>query len=152
MEMNMRRSFVLILTCAFTALAAAQNDSAKEESAKLQGTWVRIYVDVDGKKTDDGKKKSGEAVTLVVKGDKFGDDTFKLDPTKNPKHIDLAIVDDKGKSIPWPGIYELKGDELKVCFPYPFEGKLDKIAIRPTAFGSKRGGNEVLEVYKREAK
>jgi len=138
--------------CALTVTAAAQNDSAKEDAAKLQGAWVRIYVDVDGKKTDDGKKKAGEAVTLVVKGDKFGDDTFKLDPTKKPKQIDLTIVNDKGKSMTWPGIYELKGDELKVCFPFPFEGKFDKIAIRPTAFGSKRGGNDVLEVYKREAK
>jgi len=145
----MRRFVVFILVGAVTAAVTAQNDSAKEDIAKLQGTWVRVYVDADGKKSKDGKKKPGEAITLVIKGDKFGDETFKLDPTKSPKHIDLATVDDNGKPLSLPGIYELKGDELKVCFPYPFEGKFDKIHRRPTAFGSKRGENEVLEVYKR---
>src|SRR6266850_2072285 len=34
-----------------------------------------------------------------IKGDKFGDEKFKLDPTKNPKHIYLATVDDNGKPL-----------------------------------------------------
>jgi len=30
-----------------------------------------------------------------------------------------------------PGIYELKGDVLKVCFPFPFGMKFDKLGKRP---------------------
>jgi uncharacterized protein (TIGR03067 family) len=144
----MNRSICLVLMAAITA-AGAQTDTAEEDGARIQGTWVRIYVDVEGKKSIDGKKKPAEAITLVIKGDKFGDEKYKLDPTKTPKHIDLATRDDKGNRTTLPGIYELKGDKLKVCFPFPFEGKFDKIE-RPKQFGSKRGENAVLEVYKRQ--
>src|SRR6185295_10469706 len=130
----------------------AQDDAIKADVKKLQGTWVRIYVEVDGKKYEDGKKEPGKAIILTVNGDKYDGETFNLDPAKNPKHINVATVDDKRKPITLPGIYELKGDVLKLCFPFPFEEKFDKLGKRPTEFGSKRGGNDVLEVYKREKK
>lgn len=144
-------SFCLVLVLALGPLASAlaQGDAVKAEMHKLQGTWVRVSVDVNGKKTEDGNRPAGEAVTLTIQGDKFGGETFTLDPTKSPKHIDVLSVDDKGRAITLPGIYELKDGELKVCFPFPFGGKFDKIGQRPTEFGSKRGGNDVLEVYKR---
>ena len=150
----MRRGMAMILALGFFAAvtANAQDDAVKQEMKKLQGNWVRIYVEADGKKSEDGKKEPGQAITLTINGDKYDGETFKLDPAKNPKHINVSTVDDKGKAIALPGIYELKGDVLKLCFPFPFEGKFDKIGKRPTEFGSKPGGNDVLEVYQREKK
>ena len=150
----MRRGRALILALGFFAAvtANAQDDAVKQEMKKLQGRWIRIYVEADGKKSKDGKKVPGKAITLTINGDKYGGETFKLDPAENPKHINVSTVDDKGKAITLPGIYELKGDVLKLCFPFPFEGKFDKIGKRPTEFGSKAGGNDVLEVYQREKK
>ena len=150
----MRRGMAMILALGFFAAvtANAQEDAVKQEMKKLQGNWVRIYVEADGKKSDDGKKEPGQAITLTINGDKYDGETFKLDPAKNPKHINVSTVDDKGKAMTLPGIYELKGDVLKLCFPFPFEGKFDKIGKRPTEFGSKPGGNDVLEVYQREKK
>ena len=150
----MRRGMAMILALGFFAAvtANAQEDAVKQEMKKLQGNWVRIYVEADGKKSEDGKKEPGQAITLTINGDKYDGETFKLDPAKSPKHINVSTVDDKGKAIALPGIYELKGDVLKLCFPFPFEGKFDKIGKRPTEFGSKPGGNDVLEVYQREKK
>lgn len=51
-----------------------------------------------------------------------------------------------------PGIYELKDGMLKLCFPFPFEGKFDKIGKRPAEFASKAGSSDVLEVYKLKKK
>ncbi len=150
----MRCGIVMVLTLGFLAAmtADAQEDAVKEEMKKLQGTWIRIYMEADGKKSEDGKKELGKAITLTINGDKYDGETFKLDPAKNPKHINMSTVDDKGKAITLPGIYELKGEVLKLCFPFPFEGKFDKIGKHPTEFGSKPGGNDVLEVYQREKK
>jgi len=148
----MRFCIALVLVLGHLASAHAEDDAVKDEMKKLQGTWVRVSVDVAGKKTGDGKKPAGEAVTLTIKGDKYGDETFTLDPTKSPKHINVSTVDDKGNAITLPGIYELNDGVLKLCFPFPFEGKFDQIGKRPTEFGSKRGGNDVLEVYKLEKK
>jgi uncharacterized protein (TIGR03067 family) len=143
--------YYIVVFAALSVLVAAegQGDAVKSEMEKLQGKWVRIYVDVDGKKSEDGKKEANKAVTLTIKGDKYDGDSFKIDPTKTPKHIDVSSVDAKGKATNLPGIYELKGDVLKLCFPFPFGGRIDKLGKRPTEFGSKKGGDEVLEVYRR---
>ena len=147
----MRHCMVVVLAFGFLTAATANDQDAavKDELKKLEGTWVRIYVEADGKKSEDGKKEPDKAIRLVIGGDKFGKDTFKLDPSKKPKHIDLAQIDDKGKAMTLPGIYELKGDVLKVCFPFPFGMKFDKLGKRPSEFGSKPGGDDVLEVYQR---
>src|SRR5437879_5027993 len=102
----MRLGMAMILALGFLAAvnAHAQDDAVKEEMKKLQGKWVRIYEESDGKKTEDGKKEPGKAVTLVISGDKYEGDTFKLDPTKKPKHIDVLMVDKKGKTITMAGI------------------------------------------------
>jgi hypothetical protein len=52
----------------------------------------------------------------------------------------------------WAGIYELKNGELKVCFPFPFEGKLEGLDHRPTDFEAKAGSNNVVEVYQLKKK
>lgn len=150
--MRLGMAMVLALVFLVVVTADAQEAAVKDEIKKLQGTWVRIYLDVEGKKYDDGKKEPGEAIKLTIDGDQYDGETFTLDPAKNPKHINVSTVDDQGKAFTLPGIYELQGDVLKLCFPFPFEGKFDKIGIRPTKFASKRGEDAVLEVYKREKK
>jgi uncharacterized protein (TIGR03067 family) len=66
---------------------------------------------------------------------------MKLDPTKSPKHVDLEHY---ATGVPaWPGIYELNGDDLKVCLN--LEGK-----ARPTEFKTKAGDKCLLLVLKRK--
>jgi uncharacterized protein (TIGR03067 family) len=127
--------------------AQAQEDAAKKEFAKLQGTWKRVAAEVDGKKVPAAELQTS---TLTVDGDKYmlnmagqmRTGVFKLDPSKTPKQIDIVsdAGPNKGKSL--PGIYELDGDVFKYVVSSP--GK-----ERPTDFTAKPG--HALYVNKRVA-
>ncbi len=83
---------------------------------------------------------TGDKITYKV-GDKTTELTYKLDPTKKPKWIDFT----RGGRTTTLGIYDLEGDNLKICFPKGDKGK------RSTAFESKpKSGNEILIILKRE--
>lgn len=53
-----------------------------------------------------------------------------LDPAKKPKEIDFRSADDKDKDVV-KGIYELDGDDLKLCLAFKTE--------RPTKFAAQKG-------------
>src|SRR5262245_41417865 len=59
LEISMRLCVVMVVALELFVAADAQDDVIKEEMKNLQGTWVRIYVDVEGKKSEDGKKAPG---------------------------------------------------------------------------------------------
>jgi uncharacterized protein (TIGR03067 family) len=143
---------VLILALGSVAPSAARDPLVEGEVKKLQGTWVRLYVVADGKKTVDGKKAPGKEITLTIKGGSYGGEKFTVDPAKSPKHIDVTTADGKGGAATLPGIYELKDGVLKLCFPFPFEGKTDGLGKRPAGFTIKAGSNDVLEVYELKKK
>src|SRR5262249_6009598 len=92
-------------------------------------------------------------LTFVGRG---ADETvgYKLDPTKTPKAIDL--IDAKRKDTR-PGIYQLEGDDLKICYRM---GEAKAREERPKEFntGPKRdkpsadGPGLMLLVLKREKK
>jgi uncharacterized protein (TIGR03067 family) len=66
----------------------------------------------------------------------------KIDPSKKPKHSDATFTEGEltAKTL---GIYEVDGDNMKICYGLP--GK-----DRPTEFSSKPGSGQVLIVYKRD--
>jgi uncharacterized protein (TIGR03067 family) len=135
---------------ALILVAADDKDEVKKEIERFQGTWVFESVNVEG---EAAPAESLKGAKLVIKGDKFtaheGKEelhgTFKVDPSKKPKTLDVTFSDgpDKGKTM--QGIYELTGDTYKVCIGMP--GK-----ERPKEFVSKKGSGHVLEVLKREKK
>jgi uncharacterized protein (TIGR03067 family) len=96
--------------------AAAQgSDKGKSDNDLLQGTWEVVEAEKGGEKLPEEIIKT---IKLTFKGDKFtfaaGDEskegTFKLDPTKKPRAIDVSIDD---KTI--KGIYAFEGKKLKIC-------------------------------------
>lgn len=123
----------------------------EEDRDRLQGRWsVVSFEDADrggGKRTDEELKTmkvviAGDKLT-VTEGDTSHEITFKLDAGKNPKQIDLTAPQSKGKAN--HGIYELDGDNLKICFNAEPEGD------RSTTFESKADSpNVVLLILKRE--
>jgi uncharacterized protein (TIGR03067 family) len=136
-------------------LAAADdttNDDVQKELKKLEGTWVWVSAEHNGRQVTDDFKD----FRLILKGDKLtikkGDDaatgSLKLDLSKKPKMITLSAVTWRGREVPDSvlGIYALDGDTLKVC--YTSQG-----GERPKAFNTKDGTNLnpiTLEVYERE--
>ncbi len=143
--MKLRGLNVLGLVLAFGAVKAA--DDADKDKEKLQGAWQPISAIEKGKEQSKEELKNrkitfkGDKVT-VKHGDKVHDVTFKLDASKKPKEIDVTGKDDDGKEQQMKGIYELKGDTLKVCFAT--EG-----GERPSKFESPENSNIIFVTLER---
>ncbi len=121
--------FGLVLSAYLTA------DDKKEDQDKIQGKWKFESGLQGGKPLPEDVTKSS---TIVFEGNKIKmtrtvdgkeeshEMTFKLDPSKKPKAIDVDMM---GK--PGLGIYSLDGDTLKIC-----HGEQ----------GDERGGDETREI------
>jgi uncharacterized protein (TIGR03067 family) len=145
----MRLAIMLtILGTSLSWAADAKEDAAKDKE-KLQGTWLVVGGEERGEKIADADLKMAD-MRFIIEGDKIratvGDKdkgkggTFKLDPSKKPKEIDL--IDDK-ETV--KGIYSLDGDTLKLCLA---KGGND----RPSDFTTKKGDGRGLFVLKRDKK
>ncbi len=134
---------MLLAVVAVGLLLAAdkpKDDAGKEDLEKLQGSWQAVEGERNGEKAPEDQIKK---VTATFKGDKVtvkrgdtteSEQTVTLDPTKNPKTIDVT-PDSKG-------IYELDGDTLKVR--YSKEG-----TERPTKLTGKTKEGEIQIIFKR---
>ena len=130
-------------------LAVQKQKPAPTEQEKLQGTWEVVVLVKDGEKMLPADDLKGR---IVVEGDKLrfiltpkGKDDFtrmsaaiKLDPSKSPKTIDATVA--KGEVA--LGIYEVEGDNLKLCLTDPGEE-------RPSGFKADKGDGSVLLLLKR---
>ena len=141
---------VAVVALVVRALIAADAEDAKKDLDKLQGTWVLVAGERDGKKfTEEEVKKT----KLFIKGETFRipessvatseDGIIKIDPSKKPKEMDSTTGSGPDTGKIWQGIYKLHGDTYKVCFAPP--GK-----ERPKEFSSKAGSGHLLQVWKRE--
>jgi uncharacterized protein (TIGR03067 family) len=89
---------------------------------------------------------NGSGKCSVRRGDKvIGAGTFKLDPTKRPKTIDITFTEGKHKGKTVPGIYEIESDAFRVCIARDGDE-------RPAEFSARLGSGRTLVVYKREKK
>jgi len=139
----------------------AKKDSEKEKFAELDGKWTLVKMEVSGKSLLEKDKPEPK---LVIKDGKVTSDAKGapeddvpelskiLDPSKDPKQ--LTIPNFKGgdpkKGVTLIGIYEVVGDELRVCTQAVETANLkEREKERPKAFDSKQG---VLLIFKREKK
>jgi uncharacterized protein (TIGR03067 family) len=140
---------LLLFFCAFFA-AADDKDAVKKELAKFQGTWIFESIEIEGEKAPPESLKGSK---LIIKDDTFsvkaGDvtykGTFKIDPTKKLKEIDVTFTDGPDKGTTMLGIYELDDETYRPCFK--MNGK-----DRPTEFTGKKDSGQGLEVLKKEKK
>src|SRR5262249_42043509 len=72
---------------------------------------------------------------------------FTLDTTKNPKNITI-ITDFDGARYPSKGVYELDGDDLKICIDFNHVGKRNYEAA--TELKTKAGSLLLLYSFKRQ--
>jgi len=143
----------LLVTFAIFVLIAAdapQDEATKKELKTFQGTWLLESA------VRDGKKQDADKIKLVITGQKYAlsDEssavighrgTFKMDPSKKPKATEVTVTEGPDKGKTFLGIYELGGDDYKVCFAAP--GK-----ERPKEFESPAGSGQLLQVWKRAKK
>jgi RNA polymerase sigma factor (sigma-70 family) len=156
---KLKIAVVVLLTTAVAALAAgvatrqakapatAVAEKPKTDRDTLQGTWIPVSVEEGGKKVPQEKVKernfemvfAGDKMTLPIKGESK-DATYKLDPSKKPKQIDILL----GKDEAARGIYLLKTDTLTLCVETQAGGD------RPTKFATTAGTTHFMIVLKRK--
>jgi uncharacterized protein (TIGR03067 family) len=123
-------------------------EDAAQDQQKMQGTWQVVSAAREGKEMPEELRKTLRFVvkddTITIKGRQGGEGdkaTFKLDPGKTPKTIDL--LNPQHSQSPIQGIYEIKGDTLRFCMGRPGQA-------RPAEFPAKPGNDVRLMVLQRE--
>ena len=138
-----------LLGTLFALVAVAGLASAEEkkfDAAKLEGKWKITEGTKSGSKVEEANLKGEVIITKDSVTIKSPDMThvmsYKLDTSKKPKEIDLTPESGNEAGQTMQGIYELDGDNLKLCFGRPGTG-------RPKEFSSKEGSEHALVVLKR---
>jgi uncharacterized protein (TIGR03067 family) len=116
-------------------------NSEKNDKQKIQGIWKAVGLESNGKPREENAYAGttftfkDDQVILSERGHPPTPLRFELDPAKSPKAIDLITTD------ALPGIYELRGDDLKLCF------RIGK--GRPTEFKTRPGDDTEMFTLKR---
>jgi uncharacterized protein (TIGR03067 family) len=139
-----------LLLCAATVVAGGDGKKALEQ---WQGNWQIEELTVNGKLAP---KDKIENTRVVIEGNKMmlkapnGEVArafeIKLDPGKEPHVITTKALQGDFKDKMQTGIYDLKGDTLRICISNRPEGE------QPTEFSSKEGSNHVLLLLKKASK
>ncbi len=139
----MRLQALLVGACVLLVPALRADDKPGDsDKDKIQGTWEIVKGERGGQPIPEEEAKM---IKITFAGDKLkikhGDQeqemTFKLHPDRKPKAIDVDMGDKVGK-----GIYELKGDTLKIA-----HGEFGD--PRPKEFSNKEGSKLHVVVLKR---
>jgi uncharacterized protein (TIGR03067 family) len=136
----------LFLFASPLTLVRASDKSAPD----LEGTWKPVTAELAGKKYP---QQILDTMTLVLKDNKWrvvvegknDEGTFKHDPSKSPKTMNITGTNGPNNGKTYLVIYELKGDEMRVCYDLTTKS-------RPTEFATKPDTMLYLVTYRREKK
>jgi uncharacterized protein (TIGR03067 family) len=140
---------MLVLMGMLTLLVGAPpEEKAAGETDKLEGHWRMVSIEFDGaqmpaQQVNDYSLsfKAGKFTSHLAGERKTG--TYKTDPTKKPKSIDIVADDGPSKGKNWSLIYSLEGNTLRIC-----GAEVGK--DRPTAFEAKKESGNILMVLRRD--
>ncbi len=144
-----RRTPTIVVFCLFLLSAPARPGSetpSEVQDKQLEGRWDAVSFIRDGK---DERQTPGK-ILLTIRGNvmtlKVGEETWKAtikaDTGRKPHTLDISYESgpDKGKTI--RGVYEVRGDELRICHG-------DATRERPDEIASKKGSGYNVGVWKR---
>ncbi len=139
----------LVLAALVVLVGADAKPDAKGDLARLKGTWRWEAMVNEGQEVPAEQMKDARLIigdngewSVTGAGGELGG-TMTLDPSKNPKTMDVKFERGPEKGETSLGIYELTNDTWKICFG------LRKANGRPTEFKSKPGSGHVYEDFKR---
>jgi uncharacterized protein (TIGR03067 family) len=90
-------------------------DQIKQDLKKLNGTWVAVSTEIEGKKQSALNDKSywifdGDKLTSRIKDKPGSGGIVRLDPTKDPRAIDIDFKTPEGTTGALVGIYQFSDD------------------------------------------
>jgi len=146
----LKRALAAVVLIVLTAGFAPKEPSPEPEpdAGKLQGTWDLTAVTLGGKNAPviGGRKLTVRftrtGCVMDAAGQQKQDLTFKVNDAKKPAWIDLTRGNETVK-----GIYEVKGDTLRMCY-----GVAGPKAARPTGFDAMKGEMAVMTFKRAKTK
>ena len=115
----------------------------------LQGSWSITALEVEGQPMPAAMLSDAR---VVIKNGRFTstgmgavyEGVLELDSSKNPRKLDMKFDAGPEKGATNPGIYELDGDVLRICFN-------TRGSARPSSFATTPGSGFALETLTRAA-
>ena len=130
----------------------ANEEKAKKDLQQMQGTWIMHALEINGKEVP---PQQIQDTYLTVKRDVYQTKTkkkehdglrLKLDPSKNPKAVDMIKTAPGGAEEVIKGIYLIEKDTLKICRGLSPEHE------RPNQFATWPNTNAFVVTWKKESK
>jgi uncharacterized protein (TIGR03067 family) len=150
--MRWRQAYPLILSLVTIwpcAAADLDSDSVKKELKEHQGTWVATSSIYDDQSAPEAIVRSikrtvtEDHVVWERNGKRFAGTKIELDPSRNPKTIDLIPDGGPKRGERLLGIYKLEGDILTICVAGSGQA-------RPEEFKAGKGSGRTLQTFQRE--
>lgn len=145
----MKYPALAVVSLVFLLGADGSKEAAiKQDLKDFQGTWSVESMELDGRPLpEDARKK----IRLTIKGEDFVFDNgsggepglYKIDPTQDPKTLDIVITKGNDKGKVYLVIYKFEGGKMIQCME--LENK-----NRPKEFTGKAGSGCALEIWQRE--
>ena len=141
-----RQILVSLLYIALLSPVARAGDES--DARDIEGTWKPLSAELAGEKwpqkvLDTMKLTMKDGKYTVEVGGRNDEGTVTCDPARSPKAMDIKGTNGPNKGKTFLVIYELKGDDLRVC--YDLSGK-----SRPTEFATKANTQLFLVTYRKE--
>ena len=146
--MKMHAAAVVLSLLFLLGADSAKETAVKKDLENLQGVWIVESMELNGKPLSEDRRKK---IKLTIEGEKFTFDTgadsheglYKIDPSKDPRELDIVITrgDEKGKV--YLVIYKFEDGKMIQCMRQDNKS-------RPTVFTGKAGSGCDFEIWQKQ--
>jgi uncharacterized protein (TIGR03067 family) len=140
---------VILVPC-WIVLLSSMADPRRAEEPSLEGTWLTVAAFNDEGIASSIGEHDPQFFTLTIRDNKLSvqgakahfEAVYRVDAKHEPKWIEVTRTV-RGKPATFRGIYEVKGDKLRLCLAGPGDE-------RPTAFKHGDGIELALELARQK--